>query len=849
MALSDAQRRATFVAVLFAAAYADLPAQPTEPAPAMARAITIEAGIPLATALDQLGAQGARIVYSTALVLPSFTVRQRITDADAVALARRLLAPFGLELRPVGNGVFGIVEMTSRRALRGRVLDAAGGQPIRRARVECIEDGYVDWSDAHGGFSVRIGGRGSRSIRVSADGFDAKTVRVEMAAVPASPVDVRLRPAAAPLDHVTVVASRFIYDDALPASSFSIDRAEIVAQPKIGDDALQSIARLPGVAFSGVSGRPNVRGGEPHEALVVLDGMPLREAFHLANYTRPFSVIDDTLVARLDAYTGTLPVRYGNRLAAVVELSSLSPRIAPPRSIGVGTYNARARGAWAQTGGRSLEALGAARIGTLRAWLDEYSPDVGRPAYGDFFGKLAGATGRGTAWRTQAFGSRSELEYFDPDTTERVSLASEADYLWLNVSRALGERVELHGLLGYTRIDSERRGTLAGGLTPEGRVDDVRASRLGDAALRAVWRVSPGQTLEAGVALTYGSARYRYAGDVSFDPVAQALFGVPEQRARSHDLTAHRGRLALFLGDRLQLSSRWFIEAGGRLDHELAGSGPEHATVSPRVAVRWDAGSDTTWRLGWSRAYQGDEVHELRVEDGVTTFARPQRADQTVLSVEHRPLDGLALRAEGFERRMANPRTRFENALDPLRLIPDLSPDRIAVSPDASRLRGLEVSMQWQRGEWSMSGAYTRAEAIDEFAGVRVPRDWDQRDTIAAAATWRRGRWTASLFGAYHSGRPATVVESADIDAPVLGARNAARLGPYLSVDLRVAREWPLSRGHLAAYLQVTNLLDRDNPCCTELDLPDEDTDPARLEVERISAYPLLPALGVTFEF
>jgi len=101
----------------------------------------------------------------------------------------------------------------------------------------------------------------------------------------------------------------------------------------------------------------------------------------------------------------------------------------------------------------------------------------------------------------------------------------------------------------------------------------------------------------------------------------------------------------------------------------------------------------------------------------------------------------------------------------------------------------------------------------------------------------------------YHSGRPTTLVESADVDAPLLGARNAARLDPYASVDFRVAREWPLACGHLTAYLQVTNLFNRDSPCCTEIDLPDEDADPASLEVERISAYPLLPALGVSFEF
>lgn len=835
--------RAGCATVVLTALLAAMPATAAEP-------IRIEAETAVAAALDELRRHGARIVYSSALVPASLRVARSVTGDDALAVARAILAPHGLELRSLGSGVYGVVASRSaeRGLLTGRVLDAGDGRAISGARVEALDSGYIGWSAGNGAFTLRMRDRSRSALRVSADGYRAQVVAPQGTQADGAAV-IRLESAPLDLEQVTVVASRFTYGDPIAASAFVLDQADIVAQPTVGEDALQSIARLPGVVFSGVSARPNVRGGEKTETLVVLDRMPLREAFHLPSYNSAFSVIDEALIARLDAYTGPQPARYGNRLAAVIELESVDATSGPSSVIGISTFNARARTAKRQRDERKPAWLAAGRVGTVRAWLDDYAPDVGRPTYGDLFAKLGRSHEDGVAWQLSGLWSGSELEFFDPDTSERAELTSRAAYLWLTTDRPLGDHASLRGLLGYSHIDSDRHGTLAGGLTPQGALADTRASRIVDASLQFAWQPTGRHTIGAGLAATAGRARYHYTSEVEFDPIAGALFGVPESREHTGDLDLRRSSLSAFLSDRVQLSRNWFLEAGLRIDHDLEGPGRRRSYFSPRLAARWNAGPATVWRMSYGRAQQSDEVQELRIEDGVESFDDAQRADQFVLSVDRRIAARGMLRIEGFDRRVRNPRTRYENLLDPLRFLPELSPDRVAVSPTSARLRGIEASTQWELGEWSIWGAYTRAEAFDAIDGRQIARDWDQRHTLSLSATWRRGAWLASAFGSWHSGRPTTPLVSASLATPQLGARNSARLPSHGSLDLRVSREFRLRRGRLVAYLQVTNLFDRQNRCCTEIDLPDEDADVTALEVEPIYSYPVLPAIGVQWEY
>jgi hypothetical protein len=91
-----------------------------------------------------------------------------------------------------------------------------------------------------------------------------------------------------------------------------------------------------------------------------------------------------------------------------------------------------------------------------------------------------------------------------------------------------------------------------------------------------------------------------------------------------------------------------------------------------------------------------------------------------------------------------------------------------------------------------------------------------------------------------------------DDAAPVqveLGPRNSARLKDYASIDLRISRDFALSRGDLTVFAEVTNALDRRNPCCTEFSLEPAGNDSAVLERDYRHWLPLVPSIGVLWRY
>jgi hypothetical protein len=816
---------------------------------AAAERMVVNQGLRMEQALDLLRARGLRVVYSSVLVPDTLTVVAEAAGDDPVAVAREILKPHGLRLRSLSPGLVAIVadRVGPRWKLVGRVIALSDQKPISGARVEIAGQNYVAWTGSDGGFSIPVSGVSARTIRISAVGFDAVAKQFPHQPLASEPNEIQLSAAATTLEQVTVVASRFSYQDTT-TNPFVLDQASIIAQPKIGEDALQAVARLPGMAFSGVSGKPNVRGGESGETLVLLDGMPIREAFHLPDYNSAFSVLDENLVMGLTTYTGPLPARFGNRLSAVMELESVAADSPARRALALSSFNARVRIGSTAGEEQRLSWLASGRVGTLGKWLSKATPDLGQPSSKDVFLKTEYRLPNGGQLRAQALLTSSVFDFLDAETGETAALESDTAYTWLTARKELAENVSVGALLGHSWINSRRSGVLTGGLTPHGAVQDDRAARIFDAQVYGDWQFSERHRLEGGIALASSRGKYRYASDVEYVPAA-ALFAVPPRQTRNSNARAERDIVGLHLQDRWQVAKNWYVEAGARLDRDLAAADVRGSYFSPRLAVRWNIGPLTTLRASWGRAFQAAEAYELRVEDNELSLPAAQRIDQRVLSLEHLLTNGLTLRIEGFERRIPNPRTRYENIFDPLRLLPELSADRIAISPDSSRMRGLEASAQWEKGPWSLWGAYTWSEAIDNIDGEQVLRDWDQRSTLSTALSWRSGPWSIALQSAYRSGRPTTPFLSEALESAVLGVRNSARFAAHMSVDARVSRRFQMGPGTLIAFAQVTNLFDRANRCCLELDLPDETSNPLALEIQPLRSYPLVPALGVSYEF
>ena len=247
---------------------------------------------------------------------------------------------------------------------------------------------------------------------------------------------------------------------------------------------------------------------------------------------------------------------------------------------------------------------------------------------------------------------------------------------------------------------------------------------------------------------------------------------------------------------------------------------------SPRLHVVWQPAPHDELRVGVGRYAQSQRIHELRIEDGETSYRPAERSDQIDLTYTHGFPAGASVRLDGYLHRLSQVLPRYENLHKPIELFPEAEPDRVLVAPDTAQLTGVEVSVGGNpQAVLGWSASYVWSKAIDVTDGVEVPRSWDQTHAGKFLLSWRSSRgWFAAVNGTVHTGWPTTPMvaevvldeDGATTVEAVPGARNAARLPTYARLDLRAGRTLPLSRGSLRVELSVLNATDRANACCLD---------------------------------
>jgi hypothetical protein len=248
---------------------------------------------------------------------------------------------------------------------------------------------------------------------------------------------------------------------------------------------------------------------------------------------------------------------------------------------------------------------------------------------------------------------------------------------------------------------------------------------------------------------------------------------------------------------------------------------------------------------------QSEGIDELPASDGVTEILPPQRTDHTALAIEHRFLNDVQLRAELYDKRQRHLHPRFENLLNPFSLVPELTPDRVAITPESGRARGMELSIARPRSSASPLSwwvAFSRSLAKERDSGIETYRAWHQRNSLSAGLDWTSTRWNVSVALLQRSGWPTTAVSLEQTEPAVVATaeRNAGRAARFRTVNARVARNFALDHSSLSVYFELVNALGRANACCSTYEIDDET---GGLDVERRAAVPRLPSLGVLWQF
>src|SRR5919198_5975839 len=217
-------------------------------------------------------------------------------------------------------------------SLHGTVRASGSGDPIAGALVELLGERQHIWSDSAGEYALDVS-QGWHTLRVSRLGYEERTLEVFAGGDRVMRLDISLTPRPVRLRPVKVVAST---SDPTSGAALSEEdvRAEIGARrfagdwlhanPAFGDaDVMQTLTILPGVV-----GRPeaptavHVRGGSGDQNLLLLDGVPLFNAYHAAG---ALSAINPDVVSSVIVHAGVPPARFGDALSGVFTVQTHEP--------------------------------------------------------------------------------------------------------------------------------------------------------------------------------------------------------------------------------------------------------------------------------------------------------------------------------------------------------------------------------------------------------------------------------------------------------------------------------------------------------------------------------------------
>jgi hypothetical protein len=752
-------------------------------------------------------------------------------------------------------------QQPARGAVVGIVVDDSTGERRLGVAVQVVGTFLGARSDEGGRFVIdgiaagehllrtRALGYREREVTVAVRGGETTTVMVRIVASPVTLSAVRARARAPERDRFELGSD---------VGTMSLTPSAISAVPSIGEpDVLRTVQLLPGVnARNDFSSGYNVRGGESDQNLILLDGYPIYNPFHLGGL---FSTFLDETVGEIELLTGGFGASHGGRLSSVLDVRSAEP-VRPgvhgtaaisviASSLTIGSAREDGRGFWTLSGRRTyadklvsllsdrsfpyhfsdaqLHAERNIGRGNARLALTAYAgSDV---LDGDFrqFGDSSRAGGGtfGFNWANTVVGLTLRDVWRDH---ARLPLLGAAD--------SVGAEQRASVTRFYTGLDlGEGALTLSNGVTETQLAGAVHWHRAGHQRR-----------------LGYEVSRYHVAYDVGSASTRTQIFSLRQQPNAE----------AAYYEETWRPARRLIVEAGLRAEHldsrSWSGLSPRASAkyfVNPDLAVSVAGGSYRQWLHSLNREDIPVRIFDFWVASD--PYVEVSSATHLVLGVERWMGPSRFFRVEGWLKRYDH-LLEQNTADDPARR-GDEFVDAQGTSYGADLvLRQLDV------GPFSGWLSYTYGVSLRDRDSVGYWPGHDRRHNVNLVGTWRAGR--RYTFGArlgVASGTPYSDIVGqvirrvydpathdyggggfADQREPLGGAHNASRYPLFQRLDLSVSRAGRWRGMQVVPYLSVVNAYNARNVFIYTFDYTHNP--PSR---EASSQFPILPSLGLTVAF
>lgn len=727
-------------------------------------------------------------------------------------------------------------EASAKGLLRGRILDSATQEALGFASV-VLESGDVRTgviADDQGKFRIELD-PGTWEIQVSFIGYEKGRETVRLRDGETTQVDFALVSSAIEMEAVEVLGDRIEIEPAQP-SAISFDIRRLKTLPAFGEvDPIRTLQYLPGVqTISDVSSGLYVRGGGPDQTLVLLDDVTIYNPTHAFGL---FSTFNADVVNDVTLYKGSYPARYNGRLGAVLDVNTKEgPDDGLHGTVGLSTITGRGSlggpigdGSWLVAGRRTY-------LDPLLAVLRRGNDDIPYYYFYDLNGKLNLPGGGADSWEWNGYLGQDDL---------RVELDADSEF-----SQRWGNRATS---LSYRRL-------VGNDLFAGAQVSASRYKSQTDVRLLTTPFLFGNQLQEfSGRAdLTWQIGDHRVAGGVQASKYDFEF----TQEFNSESVTAFESDpydVSLFVQDtwspvggldvRPGYRLRYFSEGGRYLSEPRISAG-----IPLRDGLRLNLATGLYHQylqLITTEGFSGGDFY-LPIDDTI----EPPRSWQSVVGVEWEPAREWKFTAEVYG-------TDFDNLVlldDDSAAGEETDTAAAAFVTGTGWATGVELFAERRVGAVTGWVGYTLGWTRRTFpainGGAEFAPKYDRRHDLNVVTTYPRGKYTFSSTLTYGTGQaftPATgrygvrnpATGSWNEFGNVLpGEKNSGRLLPYHRVDVSVVRDFTLWGKPAKAMLQIFNLYSRRNEWFVQYDNDEPDSEP-----EVVKQLPVIPSLGVSFDF
>ncbi|HET8547620.1 MAG TPA: TonB-dependent receptor [Bryobacteraceae bacterium] len=729
--------------------------------------------------------------------------------------------------------------------VRGRVVDARGGEPLARVRVFLQNTDHQTNTDdagrfaldaAPGNYVLQADTVGYRQIKRGFTLSEAEPAEFEIVLSP----DTFRR-----ADSVEVHADPFELAAAQPTpAELNLTGTEVKnLSTVLVDDPIRAAHALPGVASNNdFQSQFSLRAAPFSRIGFYLDGVLMHAPFHrmeAADEDPSLSILNGEMVSDIALTPMAFSSRYADRTAGALDVRTregsrtrpsvrVSSGIASTTALAEGPLGPRKRGSWLVSARRSYIQHIVSRISNDSALSLGFS---------DAQGKIT--------WDLTPTQTLS-IHVLNGDTDVDRSKARERS--------GLNDIISGANRAGFARAgwrwtaSPELIANVTGAWIRE-RFDITNRSEQPLAAghygewvgnANVTWAPVRSQAFEAG----WSARRLRDQGVEYYYPNAERLIQVHNYRG----VARRDGGYAQYGWN--SSGGRVHATAGLRWDaHEFYPRG----VISPHAGIAFRLAAPLELRLGWGQYAQYPELMWLTSPAGGRRLL-PIRANHFTAAIEQRITGDTRLRLEAWNR---DDRDLIESPL----WDPRLRNGRLYLPWDPRLFnsvrgysRGVQVMLQ-RRSANRLSGwigytfAYSRQR--DGIRGLHYWSDWDQRHLLNIWSSYRiRPTLNLSSRWAYGSGEPLRgyYARGADPARYYLSDQpNALRAPDYQRLDLRANKAFPFDRWKLTLYGELLNATNHNNGRMLGLNSIHPRTFEARLSFDRV--LPIVPVGGVAVEF